>query len=177
MLSWSNLTLLLSRMPELHYLELGYNRLRFLGTAHLSQTLSLSKLEVLNLDGNELEDWLDVMTSVAPFPRSAYLTYVPVQFPDGFYIVVRLGRIILTSNNILAIPLPQKPNINRILRHIGLSSNRLERWCDIDALCAWFPDLQTLSISGNPLVDGVWTPLTPVPASADFPHASSCRPQ
>jgi Leucine-rich repeat (LRR) protein len=40
------------------------------------------------------------------------------------------------------------------LKHLSLSSNLLISWASIDELSRWCPNLETLSLNGNPLVEG-----------------------
>ncbi|KAH8117073.1 RNI-like protein [Phellopilus nigrolimitatus] len=130
MVVWPEVILLISAMPNLRYLEIGYNNLKSLGGA--TQNLSfVTKLETMNFDGNSLEDWTDVMISSSAFTS--------------------LDRIILTSNQIVHIPRPAPQASISNIKHIGLHNNLLSNWYDIDALDAWLPNLQTLNIGGNPL--------------------------
>lgn len=66
-----------------------------------------------------------------------------------------LQRVIMSSNQIEGIP---PPEINQQslhgLKHLSLSFNRLNAWSDVDALSIWCPDLQTLTLSANPLLIG-----------------------
>lgn len=66
----------------------------------------------------------------------------------------RLERVILTSNKIGKIPPPLMGQTLGV-KHLSLSFNRLESWADVDALSAWCPALNTLTLNGNPLFDGV----------------------
>lgn len=66
-----------------------------------------------------------------------------------------LQRIVLTSNRIDMIPFPSRPEDSVLsIKYLSLSNNLLNAWSDIDALSCWFPKLETLTISGNPLVNG-----------------------
>jgi hypothetical protein len=68
-------------------------------------------------------------------------------------ILKRLGRVILTSNAIRMIPFPNPTHMQLYgINHLSLSSNFLSEWSDIDAMSLWFPALETLSLSGNPLM-------------------------
>lgn len=58
---------LLPSFPELSRLEMGLNRLDYL-TAPEPPSLS-TKLATLNLEGNELGSWENVMQSVAGFSQ------------------------------------------------------------------------------------------------------------
>lgn len=69
MVVWPEVILLISAMPNLRYLEIGYNNLKSLGGA--TQKMSfVTKLETMNFDGNSLEDWTDVMISSSAFTSS-----------------------------------------------------------------------------------------------------------
>ena len=72
----------------------------------------------------------------------------------------RLGRVILTSNAIHVIPFPNPTHMQLYgIKHLSLSSNFLSEWTDIDAVALWFPALETLSLSGNPLMGDAHPPL------------------
>jgi len=74
LISWPEVIALVSVMSNLRYLEIGYNRLRQLqGNAVVknnnAQGVSgVSKLQIVNFDGNELEEWTDVAMSLSTFP-------------------------------------------------------------------------------------------------------------
>lgn len=57
--SWNNAALLVQAMPNLRVIHLANNHIHALGTA-----LSSTRLEELNLQGNEIEEWEDVARSV-----------------------------------------------------------------------------------------------------------------
>ena len=73
MISCADMLKITSVLPRLRYLEHGYNALKNLNnydTASSTYTTpgdTSSKLEILNLDCNELEDWSDIMVAVSPF--------------------------------------------------------------------------------------------------------------
>jgi hypothetical protein len=105
--------------------------------------------------------------------RSSYrMDPLEVLTPGLF--ILRLARVILTCNSIDKINFP--PNLNcregtsdrrdntapgkvharlSSVRHLGLHSNRISRWDDIDALWKWTPGLESLSLGGNPLAEGM----------------------
>jgi Leucine-rich repeat (LRR) protein len=61
----------------------------------------------------------------------------------------------LTANHIENItPFPDQNQQLQGLKHLSLSFNRLRFWPDVDALSLWCPALETLSLMGNPLVEG-----------------------
>ncbi|KAL5490033.1 hypothetical protein ACEPAI_4866 [Sanghuangporus weigelae] len=131
-ISWAEVVLLLTVMPNLRAIELGYNNMERLGSTEFQDQLSGTKLQVLNLDENKLHDWHDVMEAIAPFKK--------------------LARLILTANRlqrILQTPITQiaLPNI----RHLGLQDNLISEWRDIDSLNVWLPNLKTLNMNGNPI--------------------------
>jgi tubulin-specific chaperone E len=67
-----------------------------------------------------------------------------------------LQRLILTSNHIDKIfPLQDDHLQLRCLKQLSLSFNLLSSWSDIDSLSRWCPGLENLSITGNPLVEGM----------------------
>ena len=65
-----------------------------------------------------------------------------------------LQRIVLAANNIEAIPPRETSQAALDLKHISLSFNRIKTWRDIDALPSWCPHLESLALTGNPLVNG-----------------------
>ncbi|TDL24924.1 RNI-like protein [Rickenella mellea] len=134
LISWEDTHLLLECMPELRSLELAYNRLRLCGDTENHRGISMSKLELLNFEGNDLDDWRRIMAAFSPFTN--------------------LRRVILASNMISAIPMPSQLEPNRYITHVGLSSNQVNSWSVLDALHAWLPHLESLTINDNPLVDG-----------------------
>ncbi|KAI5119941.1 hypothetical protein M0805_002130 [Coniferiporia weirii] len=134
LISWAEVITLTTVMPSLRYLELGYNALSSLGAVPPQKISSATRLKVLNLDGNELEEWSDVMISITPFTT--------------------LERLILTSNRIRRITPPALRSTTSNIKHIGLQDNYLSTWPDIDALNVWLPGLETLNMNGNPLVSG-----------------------
>lgn len=66
-----------------------------------------------------------------------------------------MQRLILTSNKFEAIPFPDTDTIPMHgIKHLALAHNSIQAWPDIDSLSLWLPALETLSLSGNPLVEG-----------------------
>lgn len=63
-----------------------------------------------------------------------------------------LDRLIITSNALETIPDPAAHTTAPVIKHLGLQDNKIKEWRDVDALSAWLPGLQTLSMNGNPLV-------------------------
>lgn len=68
----------------------------------------------------------------------------------------RLDRVILASNGIDVIP-PLKENDAPLcnLTSLSLAQNNLSKWLDIDRLSLWCPALETLSLIGNPIYEGM----------------------
>ncbi|KAF7337954.1 Tubulin-specific chaperone E [Mycena venus] len=127
--TWNEMQQITAAMPILRIIEMGYNLIDELSTGDLSQG---STIETINLDSNDLRDWVHIYDSLQPYTS--------------------LERVVLTSNKIDKISPPligQGLNI----KHLSLSFNRLESWGDVDALSAWCPALNTLTLNGNPLFD------------------------
>jgi hypothetical protein len=69
--------------------------------------------------------------------------------------LVSLERLILSSNRIHTIPPVAEDFTHSIgIKNLALSFNDLREWTDIDSLSRWCPTLETLSLRGNPLVEG-----------------------
>jgi hypothetical protein len=65
-----------------------------------------------------------------------------------------LERVIISSNLIQnIIPMGDGQAFVQ-LRHLSLTDNNLKSWADIDHLHPWCPALESLSLSGNPIVEG-----------------------
>lgn len=59
----------------------------------------------------------------------------------------------MTSNGIEVIPSPSEDSVLLSgLRHLALAHNAITAWSTIDSLSQWCPILETLSLSGSPLV-------------------------
>ncbi|KAF8623561.1 hypothetical protein AX15_006331 [Amanita polypyramis BW_CC] len=128
MLSWSDMTRVVSMMPRLEVVEMGCNQLSQL---HANDNLiGMSTIRSVNLDGNSCCDWVHVCDRLGMYPS--------------------LERIVLTSNGLETIP---SLTVSKLVcvKHLALSFNRLRSWRDIDALASWCPSLETLTIAGNPL--------------------------
>jgi len=61
---WEDIQRVISLMPQLDKLEVGYNNLN-----SLSPGASHPCLRTLNLDNNELSDWENLAVSLSAFPR------------------------------------------------------------------------------------------------------------
>ena len=74
MISWAEVVQLLSVMPYLRVIELGYNNLGQLGPAR--DQMFGTKLETLNLDENKLHSWTNVMSAIVPLKKLTILCNV-----------------------------------------------------------------------------------------------------
>ncbi|KAJ7766787.1 hypothetical protein B0H16DRAFT_1309252 [Mycena metata] len=130
LITWQEMQQVTSTMPVLRIVEIGYNLIDDLTSSNA--LFQASTIETLNLDTNDCRDWIHIYDSIRVYSS--------------------LERVVLTSNKIDKI-LP--PMIGQTLgvKHLSLSFNRLESWADIDALSAWCPTLNTLTLIGNPLFD------------------------
>ncbi|KAJ7256464.1 hypothetical protein B0H12DRAFT_1202025 [Mycena haematopus] len=127
--TWAEMQQITAAMPVLRMVEMGYNLIDELSS---TDSLQGSTIETINLDSNDLRDWVHICDSLRSYPL--------------------LERVVLTSNKIAKIPPPLVGQALRV-KHLSLSFNRLESWGDIDALSAWCPALNTLTLNGNPLFD------------------------
>ncbi|PIL24269.1 hypothetical protein GSI_14022 [Ganoderma sinense ZZ0214-1] len=146
--TWKEFQVLLRYMPALTTVELGYNRLRTLRPdSEPPSNYSAPALQEINLDGNELDSFVDINEAMRNLPG--------------------LRRLILTSNQFSHIH-PDAPDTTdaaigpsghaslsplRGLKHLALAFNRLTSWRNIDTLQRWCPELESLTLAGNPLVD------------------------
>ncbi|KAL4077235.1 hypothetical protein V8B97DRAFT_1915339 [Scleroderma yunnanense] len=129
LVTWEEFREVLSFMPGLQVVELGYNRLTSLHTKGLKP---IPRIHCLNFDTNELSDWADMAFSLSEF--------------------VVLHRLILSSNIIRTIPaLKSHPSPLQSVQNLALSMNGLNHWKDVDRLTQWCPKLESLSLAGNPL--------------------------
>ncbi|THH19470.1 hypothetical protein EW146_g1699 [Bondarzewia mesenterica] len=145
LLTWQAVLNVLSLIPALHQLEFGYNRLTSLASEKYPETSS-SSLELLNLDSNDLADWIDICQALQNFPS--------------------LNRLIVSANPLSSIP-PLSTATFKLgtLKHLALSHTQIGTWSCIDALTDWCPVLEGLTLSGTPLVqspgaDRIWRQLT-----------------
>ncbi|OCH92105.1 RNI-like protein [Obba rivulosa] len=133
--TWEDSQYIVGCMPELRILEMGYNRLSDLPSLENSHNIPLNtSLEELNLDSNHISCWAKLC--------------------HGLRSLTALERLVLTSNGIEEITPPTSPQdtLNN-LKHLALSFNRLASWRHIDALPLWCPQLQSLNLVGNSLVE------------------------
>lgn len=69
LMSWSEFEEVALAIPNLRVVEMGYNQIERLASF---PTPVQSHLQMVNLDGNELGDWIDICTKF-----KSYTTYVP----------------------------------------------------------------------------------------------------
>ncbi|KAL4248489.1 hypothetical protein ABKN59_007766 [Abortiporus biennis] len=152
LITWSQLQFIISFMPQLVSVEVGFNNLSKLtvskdesdqrevpGTGITGNPTSTAKtntsLRTINLDGNKLRTWSE--------------------FCQGFLFYSRLERLILSCNEIDSIDSIDDPSRSpiRTVRHLALSFNSIRTWKDVDRLPLWCPALESLKIVGNPLIE------------------------
>ncbi|KAI0807698.1 hypothetical protein C8Q74DRAFT_81996 [Fomes fomentarius] len=144
--TWNTFQILLPHMPALRIVELGYNRLQVLSseTNLDSRWRKNVTLHSVNFDGNGLDSFADISSAMRNLSG--------------------LSRLILTSNHVTQIiPPPTEGSCEsagttpvsplRELKHLALAFNRISTWYDIDILQRWCPDLESLTLAGNPLID------------------------
>ncbi|KAG5636409.1 hypothetical protein H0H81_008149 [Sphagnurus paluster] len=147
-MTWPEMQTVTAAMPKLRLVEMGHNSLVQLQTEDSSPT-SNNTIQVINLDSNNCSDWTHIWKSL-----SYYKWYVLfVRHCRGALLITAtsLQRLILTSNCVGAIPLPEHPQEDTV-KHISLSHNKIDAWSNVDALSSWCPGLETLTLSGNPLM-------------------------
>lgn len=64
--NWSEMETIIQVMPSLRLVELGYNSLMDLS---MSKHPNKSRLEVVNLDGNELKQWVHVSSTFTLYTK------------------------------------------------------------------------------------------------------------
>ncbi|TFY71866.1 hypothetical protein EVG20_g1128 [Dentipellis fragilis] len=138
LMTWQEMLDVVTLMPILKQVEMGYNRLTKLLPARYPDPFD-SGIEVVNLDGNQLSDWTDVCRALAPFTR--------------------LNRLILSTNPLSTIPTRDGSSNTDVqplpqVKHLALLSAGISTWESVDALNSWLPGLESLSLSGTPLVEG-----------------------
>ncbi|GAA5834787.1 hypothetical protein JCM11251_003662 [Rhodosporidiobolus azoricus] len=146
LLSWPELLNAASSLSNLVDLQVGYNRICTLSTRtdserthdHHRDGPPLPKLERLNLEGNELANWEDMVTELAVLPS--------------------LKELVLSSNRFSSLTPPSSSDSSlRQVRHLSLSNNLLSTWStSINIIAATatstLPSLSSLRLGGNPLV-------------------------
>jgi hypothetical protein len=153
LMTWLEMQTAIASMPHLRLVEMGYNKLAVLSTLH-DRLPDNRALQVINLDSNMLSDWVHVCTSLYQYP--SYVLSLESQMIFLFILAPRLERVVLTSNCISTIPLPEV-NQHQLysLKHISLSFNNLNAWGDVDSLSFWCPALESLTLGGNPLMGDI----------------------
>jgi len=129
-MSWQVIMDVVALMPRLQRLESGYNRLQSLSSPLPDHTAPA--LTTLNFDTNQLADWAETCHALASFPK--------------------LVRLVLSSNPFESVPVPAGAHIPLKWTNLSLSSTRISEWSSIDSLNVWCPELESLSLSGSPLV-------------------------
>lgn len=153
---------LLPHFPKLTSVELGYNRLERLADETAEQKLPTTntKLSTVNFDGNRLNNWVEICLSLAKFPTWVVCLCGAFESDQTWSSV---NHLILSLNGIEIIsPLPKSHeesngSASSGLAHIKsltLSSNNLRSWSDINTLAEQCPMVETLNITGNPIVEG-----------------------
>ncbi|KAI0333552.1 hypothetical protein GY45DRAFT_1296987 [Cubamyces sp. BRFM 1775] len=143
--TWDEFRTILIYLPSLRTIELGYNRLQNLVTEQDPQGSprggTNATLHSVNLDSNNLDSFGDICAAM----RS----------------LLGIRRLVLTSNYIASISSAVSPPEGQAgedspvggLTHLALAFNRLADWHDIDTLTRWCPQLESLTLAGNPLVE------------------------
>jgi len=70
LMTWSDAEKLVFVIPSLRLVEMGYNRLRRLSS---SPALAKPGIHVINLDGNELDDWPHICETFQPYRKYVYV--------------------------------------------------------------------------------------------------------
>lgn len=168
LLAWIDFTeYLLPHLPRLINVELGYNRLDHLSdeTTRRKHPTTDTELTTVNFDGNSLNDWPEICSSLAKYP-----TYV-LPPPRGaseshrpwIPVVGSVDHLVLSLNSIDSIPPLSKsgegtdgPTSGGLahVKSLTLSSNNLRTWADINALANHCPILETLNVTDNPIIEG-----------------------
>lgn len=129
LLGWQDVLQLASLFPALESLQLGSNSIDRLHGSGVQSTARLSKLKVLNLEGNLLSDWRDIWSSMEACPS--------------------LERLILSSNELKSISTFERKDRHTRVRHISLWNNAITSWSDIDALNSSVGGLESLVLGGD----------------------------
>ena len=149
-LSWTEMQTITSNMPKLQLIEMGYNCLSRLSDGMIRP--HDCNIQVINLDTNNCSDWVHLCASFSEYHSYVIACQIVCSY---HYHLSSLQRIVLTSNRISLIPFPAQPEDSLLaIKYLSLSNNLLNAWSDIDALSCWFPTLETLTISNNPIANG-----------------------
>lgn len=128
-IQWDQLEILESHLPNLEQLHLGFNELRSLSSVvetHAQCTPAFSKLTLLNLESNDIEEWIEL---------------------ERFKNLSNLKQLYLQNNRITSI----QHNGFDHLEFLNLTKNRIERWSSVDALNE-FKELKELRFRENPVL-------------------------
>ncbi|CDO73583.1 hypothetical protein BN946_scf185014.g53 [Trametes cinnabarina] len=144
--TWEEFITVLNFMPSLKAVELGYNRLCTLTKGQGTRRDALgavhnATLQSVNFDGNSLDDFAGACAEMRSLSA--------------------IQRLVLTSNRIGVISPPSgQPTDDshgaspvRAVKHLALAFNRITSWHDVDALPLWCPELESLTLTGNPLFE------------------------
>lgn len=149
LMTWQAIMGVVCLMPRLQQLESGYNRLQYLS---LPQNRPELVVNTLNLDSNQLSNWVETCQALVSFHKYSYhLKLCPLRSSDS---CPRLGRLVLSSNSYESIPVPTGNNIPLKLTHLSLSLTRISEWSSVDSLNLWCPELESLTLNGTPLMEG-----------------------
>ncbi|KAK0530847.1 hypothetical protein OC834_003165 [Tilletia horrida] len=141
LISWVEILVLSSSLPQLERLDMRRNKLRSFATAsdshkplkEASDAQPLPRLKSLHLQENELHDWLDLVDALAQLPQ--------------------LSQLVLSSNSFSSVPRPSEPDTRRFpaLTDLAIDKNPLLEWTDVDALASWCCPPPS---GGDPLASG-----------------------
>ncbi|TFK30063.1 outer arm dynein light chain 1 [Coprinopsis marcescibilis] len=132
LLGWPNIQEIVGFMPCLQSLEAGFNHLQNLGGAGGTATRMVHPaLRSLNLDTNELSDWVEIMQTFGPIPL--------------------LEKLNFSSNQLKDIPPPTQGSGISYLRFLSLSANSIASWNDVENLSRWCTGIQNISLRDNPI--------------------------
>jgi hypothetical protein len=66
-MTWAEMQIVTANMPKLNVVELGYNGLSTFPPSN-SPVLATNVIRVLNLDGNQCDDWSHVCEALRAYP-------------------------------------------------------------------------------------------------------------
>jgi hypothetical protein len=79
LMTWQAIVDVVCLMPRLQRLESGYNRLQYLSSSSLPQNYPELVITTLNLDTNQLSDWVETCQALVSFHKYSYhLTLCPL---------------------------------------------------------------------------------------------------
>lgn len=185
LITWYEFRIVAGCMPMLGQVEIGYNRMK---TLEIPNNLSAAlpqhpSIHILNFDSNEFSSWTEICDGLRPFPACVGPCVIIGKKKWLISVHIRLERLLLSSNRIERIEPMSNSETSplRNLKHLALSSNALATWADLDGLVHWCPNLESLKLTENPLVQGK-DPCTikdsqHVRLSSRFSHHSTHKPQ